>query len=98
VTTFDALIPKSLLALYSKLRGGQCLTHVDTEGVEQGAEAHRAEQTSPGLSVILKESVLGSGSVGSVSGFAFGHHSFQGERKPPEGRRLPKKTTQRFST
>ena len=32
VTTFDALIPTSLLALYSKLRGGECLTHVDTEG------------------------------------------------------------------
>ena len=32
VTTFDALIPKSLLALYIKLRGGECLTHVDTEG------------------------------------------------------------------
>jgi hypothetical protein len=32
VTPFDALIPKSLLALYIKLPGGECLAHVDTEG------------------------------------------------------------------
>ena len=29
---FAELIPQSLLALYSKLLGGECLIHIDTEG------------------------------------------------------------------
>jgi uncharacterized protein YutE (UPF0331/DUF86 family) len=40
VTPFDALIPKSLLALYIKLPGGECLAHVDTEGAFELLQAN----------------------------------------------------------
>jgi hypothetical protein len=47
----DALISPSDLALYSKLLGGECLIHVDTEGIVTREELLRV------LSLIEKASV-----------------------------------------